>query len=137
MLRYMLDTNICIWVLKRRLPQVYKNFSKFSGKMCVSSITVEELQYGIERGAQSRRAEKQIAVDEFLSLLTVLDFDTRAALHSADIRNTLREQGCQIGAYDNLIAAHARSQGLIVATNNVREFERVPGLLIEDWLNVN
>lgn len=133
MLKYMLDTNICIAVLKGKQPLAHRKFNTHVGEMVVSSITVEELQYGIEKGDQRRRLDKQHQVDCLLSGLTVLDFDQPAADHSADIRNTLHK-GQQPGPFDNLIAGHARSRGLIVVTDNIREFQRVPGLSLENWI---
>ena len=133
MLKYMLDTNICIAVLKKKQPEVHRKFSMYAGEMAVSMITVEELQYGIEKGDQNRRLDKQFQVDCLLSGLKVLDFDESAAHHSADIRNRLHK-GQQIGPFDNLIAGHARSQGLIIVSDNLREFQGVPGLIVENWI---
>ncbi|WP_263079377.1 type II toxin-antitoxin system VapC family toxin [Endozoicomonas sp. Mp262] len=133
MLKYLLDTNICIAVLKKKQPSVHQKFIIHAGEMAVSMITIEELQYGIEKGEQSRRLDKQYQVDCLLSGLKILDFDEPAAHHSADIRNRLHK-GQQIGPFDNLIAGHARSKGLIIVTDNVREFQRVPGLIVENWI---
>lgn len=138
MLKYLLDTNICFAVLKKKQPSAHHKFIIHAGEMAVSMITVEELQYGIEKGEQSRRLDKQYQVDCFLSGLKTLDFDEPAAHHSADIRNRLHKgqqhKGQQIGPFDNLIAGHARSKGLIIVTDNVREFQRVPGLIVENWI---
>ena len=134
MLKYMLDTNICIAILKKKHPATHKKFSLNTGEMAVSTVTVEELQYGIEKGDQGRRLDKQHQVDCLLSGLAILDFDQPAANHSADIRNK-HHKGQQIGPFDNLISGHARSRGLIIVTDNVREFERVPGVVVENWIH--
>ena len=131
MLRYLLDTNIAIFILRNRPAELQARFVEARGQLAISSISVAELAYGAEKSERS--AENQRAVDEFLALLDVLDFDSAAASHSGQIRAALGMAGTPIGAYDVLIAGHARSRGLVVVTNNTREFERVPGLMIEDW----
>lgn len=99
--------------------------------MAVSTITVAELAYGVERS--SRPDQNRGAVEEFLALLEVMPLDASAAEHAGRIRAELAITGTPIGAYDALIAGQARSRGLVVVTNNTREFARVPGLLLEDW----
>ena len=131
MLRYLLDTNIAIFVLRSRPAALQARFVEARGQLAISSISVAELAYGGERSA--RPADNHRAVEEFLALLDVLDFDTAAASHSGQIRAALGAAGTPIGSYDVLVAGHARSRGLAVVTNNTREFERVPGLLIDDW----
>lgn len=131
MLAYLLDTDICIHALKKRNTALIEAFSAHDGRMAVSDVTLYELYYGAERYEDP---SKRIAVIEnFAARLEVLPFDTRAALHAGNIRATLEPQGLVIGAYDLMIAAVARSQGLVLVTGNVREFERVDGLRVERW----
>ena len=101
-------------------------------ELCVSAITVGELFFGVERSAQ--RIENRRAVEEFIGNLTVLPFTARAAAHFAQLRAELVSGGLVCGAYDMLIAGHARSEDLIVVTNNLREFRRIPGLMVENWV---
>ena len=131
MLRYLLDTNIAIFVLRSRESSLQDRFAGATGQLAMSSISVAELTYGAEKS--SRPAENQQAVEGFLTVLEVLPFDHGAAVHAGQIRAQLGVAGTPIGAYDLLIAGHARSRGLVVVTNNTREFERVPGLLVDDW----
>ena len=132
MLRFMLDTNICIYTLKNRPPSVRENFNRYSGALCISTVTQAELIYGAMKSAHP---ESNLAtIEQFAARLTVLDFDTNAAGHYGDIRSTLEKQGNIIGPYDLMIAGHARSLGLTLVTNNMREFERVDGLRVEDWV---
>ena len=131
MLRYLLDTNIAIFVLRNRSAQLQARFVEARGELAISSVSVAELAYGAEKS--ERPTENRRAVEEFLALLDVLDFDGAAASHSGQIRASLAAAGTPIGGYDVLIAGHARSRGLVVVTNNTREFERVSGLLVEDW----
>ena len=131
MLRYLLDTNIAIFVLRNRSAQLQARFVEARGELAISSVSVAELAYGAEKS--ERPTENRRAVEEFLALLDVLDFDSAAASHSGQIRASLAAAGTPIGGYDVLIAGHARSRGLVVVTNNTCEFERVSGLLIEDW----
>ncbi|MFC4253409.1 type II toxin-antitoxin system tRNA(fMet)-specific endonuclease VapC [Sinimarinibacterium flocculans] len=132
MLRYMLDTNLCIGVVRDKPTAARAAFKRHHAQMCISSITVMELLYGVERSAQPERNLEE--VEGFIARLEVLDYDTPAAAHTAQIRAELRKAGMQIGPYDQMIAGHARSRGLVVVTNNMREFQRVAGLRCEDWL---
>lgn len=132
MLRFMLDTNICIATIRHRPDSVRAAFLRHHGQMCISSVTVMELLYGVELSAQPQR--NLADVEGFIARLEVLDYDKAAAAHTAQIRAELRKAGAQIGPYDQMIAGHARSCGLVVATNNTREFQRVAGLRIEDWM---
>lgn len=132
MLRYMLDTNLCIRVLRDRPPGLRQRFNAEAASLCMSMATLMELLYGAERSA--RPAETRHAVENFAERLEVLPFDAHAAAHSADIRATLERRGMAIGPYDTMIAGHARSRGLIVVTGNLREFLRADGLRAEDWL---
>ena len=131
-MRYMLDTNICIYVIKKKPPQVIRNFLQHDpDTMCISSITYSELVYGV---VNSQAIEKnRAAVTLFLSPLTILPFDQPAAEEYGKIRTDLEKNGTPIGPMDLLIAAHAKSEGLILVTNNTREFFRVHDLKVEDW----
>lgn len=132
MLRYMLDTDICIFVLRNRPTEVGETFRRFEHELCISTITVGELFFGVERSA--RRLENRRAVEEFIGNLTVLPFTIRGAAHFAQLRAELTGAGVACGPYDMLIAGHARSEDLTVITNNVREFRRIPGLQVENWV---
>lgn len=133
MLKYMLDTNICIFTIKNKPEEVREAFNRHYGQLCLSSISLMELIYGAEKSAAP---EKNLRMIEGLAArLDVLDYDEEAATHSGQLRAELAKAGTPIGPYDQLIAGHARSQGLILVTNNRREFERVPGLRLEDWVN--
>lgn len=132
MVRYLLDTNIAIYVIKRRPPAVHEVFNAQHGRMAISAITLAELVHGAEK---SQFPARNLAViEDFCSRLTVLSYPTEAAYHYGAIRAVLERQGTPIGVNDLHIAAHARSCGLTVVTNNVSEFARVPGLLLENWL---
>lgn len=131
MLKYMLDTNICIFTIKNRPQQVREAFNRFHDQLCISSISLMELIYGAEKSANP---EKNLAVVEgFAARLEVLSYDELAANHTGQLRAELARNGTPIVPYDQLIAGHARSRGLIMVTNNRREFDRVPGLRVEDW----
>jgi len=128
----MLDTNICIYIVKNRPPEVRNIFNERAEHICLSSITVAELLYGAEK---SRRRDHNLAVVEnFAAHLDILPFDEQAAGHYGDIRADLERKGTPIGPYDLMIAGHARSEGQVLVTNNTREFDRVGGLRIENWL---
>ncbi|WP_130910414.1 tRNA(fMet)-specific endonuclease VapC [Pseudomonas sp. Sample_9] len=132
MIKYMLDTNICIVTIKNKPQIVRETFNRHSGQLCISAVTLMELIYGAEKSAAP---EKNLAIVEgFVARLDVLPFDNDAAAQAGMIRSELAKAGTPIGPYDQMIAGHARSLGLIVVTNNVREFERVSGLRIEDWV---
>ncbi|MGE6781778.1 type II toxin-antitoxin system tRNA(fMet)-specific endonuclease VapC [Ensifer adhaerens] len=131
MLKYMLDTNICIYTVKNRPQQVREAFNRHHGQLCISSISLMELIYGAERSAMPER--NLSVIEGFSARLEVLNYDQAAASHTGQLRAELARSGTPIGPYDQLIAGHARSQGLILVTNNRREFDRVPGLRVEDW----
>ena len=132
MLRYMLDTNICIYAIKDRPAFLRTKFNALSGQMAISSIVLSELIYGAENSAHH---EANLAVvDAFSARLDILPFDPKAASHAANIRAVLKRAGTPIGAYDVMIAGHARAEGLILVTNNQREFSRVDGLRLENWV---
>lgn len=131
MYKYMLDTNICIYTIKNRPSQVRDAFIRHQDQLCVSTVTAMELIFGAEKSAAP---EKNLAVIEaFLARLALLDYDLHAAEHTGQLRAELQKLGTPIGPYDQMIAGHARSLGLIVVTNNEREFERVSGLRMENW----
>lgn len=131
MLRYMLDTNLCIRVLRDRPQALRERFNAEATGLCVSSIIVYELLVGAEKSAKPVEVRQE--VERFLARLAVLQFDESAAAHAAEIRARLERRGSPIGPYDTLIAGHARSRGLIVITGNLEEFSRVDGLRSEDW----
>ena len=128
----MLDTNLCIRVLRDRPQSIRARFNAEADALCTSTIVLFELLYGVEKSA--RPAENRREVDRFAARLQVLPFDAEAAAHAGEIRATLERQGQPIGAYDVLVAGHARSRGLVVVTGNLGEFNRVAGLRSEDWL---
>lgn len=132
MLRYMLDTNLCIRLIRDRPSGLRPRFNAEADGLCISSVTLAELLYGAEKSA--RPAEHRAQVDRFVSNLQVLAFDDAAAGQSANIRADLERRGTPIGPYDLLMAGHARGLGLVVVTGNLREFQRVDGLRCEDWL---
>lgn len=133
MLRYMLDTNLCIRVLRDRPQSVRERFNTEADGLCISTIILTELLYGAEKS--DRPALNRTKVEQFAARLEVLSFGPEAAAHAADIRADLERKGTPIGGYDVLIAGHARSRGLIVVTGNLREFSRVEGLRCEDWFS--
>jgi tRNA(fMet)-specific endonuclease VapC len=133
MLKFMLDTNICIFTLKNKPQEVREAFNRHHGQLCISTITLMELIYGAEKSASP---ERNLSVIEGLSArLEVLNYDSHAAAHSGQLRAELARAGTPVGPYDQMIAGHARSLGLVLVSNNLREFQRVPGLRVEDWLN--
>ena len=132
MLQYMLDTNICIHVIKNYPEDLRERFNRLAEQLCVSSITLGELYYGVEKSA--RREQNLHAVESFSARLEVLPFSSKAALHYGQIRADLERAGTPCGAHDMLIGGHARSEGLVVVTNNLREFDRMPGLRAESWI---
>jgi tRNA(fMet)-specific endonuclease VapC len=132
MLKYLLGTNIVIYVIKRRPVEVLGLFNENAGRMAVSAITLAELIHGAEKS--TRVAQNLAVVDDFASRLEVLPYTSRASQHYGAIRAILERAGRPIGVNDLHIAAHARSEGLTLVTNNLAEFERVPGLLTENWV---
>jgi tRNA(fMet)-specific endonuclease VapC len=131
MLRFLLDTNLCIRVLRDRPPSLREKFNLEAESLAISTIVLTELLHG---AAKSMRPDvNRREVENFAARLEVLAFDDEAAYHAADIRATLERQGRTIGGYDILIAGHARSRALIVVTGNRGEFDRVAGLRCEDW----
>ncbi|MEY4440366.1 MAG: hypothetical protein RIQ36_1830 [Pseudomonadota bacterium] len=135
MLTYLLDTNIIIYVMKRRPLEVLSIFNANAGRMAISAITLAELYHGAEKSAKVH--QNLLAIEEISSLLDVLPYTGKAAQHYGSIRASLEHAGQPIGLNDLHIAAHARSEGLTLVTNNWGEFSRVPGLLVENWISTN
>lgn len=133
MLKFMLDTNIIIYVMKNRPKQVKDRFKLHSGQMCISSVTLGELVFGAEHSQQTDRNLADI--EEMTARIEVLPFEDKAAYHFGRIRSDLYRMGRPIGPYDMMIAGHARASAMILVTNNVKEFERVPGLQVENWVH--
>lgn len=131
-MKYMLDTNICIYMMKNNPKETIYNFTRHNcNDICISSITYSELKYGVEKS--KARNSNMYALMLFLSSISIVDYDYRASDEYGIIRSTLEKQGNTIGQLDLLIGAHAKANNLILVTNNVKEFSRIPGLKIEDW----
>ncbi|MEX1033595.1 MAG: PIN domain-containing protein [Cellvibrionaceae bacterium] len=129
---YMLDTNTCIFVMKKRSEQLRAKFKAIK-QLCISSITYGELCYGIENGEAALREERYNQLDMFTQKLLIDPWDEEAARHYGSSRAMLKKQGQVIGNNDLLIASHARSIDAVLVTNNIKEFSRVPDLTLEDW----
>jgi len=132
MLAYMLDTNICIHVVRDRPPELRARFNADADRLCISSVVLSELLYGAAKSAKPD-ANRRL-VEDFAARLDVRPFDDKAAAHAGEIRADLERQRMPIGGYDILIAGHARSRGIVVVTRNTREFRRVDGLRVVDWV---
>ncbi len=131
-MKYMLDTSICIYAIKHKPDTVIKKFlSHNPDELCISAITYAELMHGVEKSMAVER--NRVAMFLFLSPITILGFDGQAAEEYGRIKAELEKKGTPIGSIDTLIAGHAKSRGLILVTNNTREFSRVAGLTVEDW----
>ncbi len=132
MSQYMLDTDISSYIMKRSNEAVLRRLQAVAVQdVCISAITKSELLYGVE--VSPRAQQDQAALDEYLRYVQVFAYTDECALHYAQIRAALKRSGTPIGANDLFIAAHARSLGLILVTNNTREFGRVGGLQVENW----
>jgi tRNA(fMet)-specific endonuclease VapC len=132
-MKLMLDTNICIYIIKQQPATVLKRFLEYQiGDIGISSITLSELRYGVAKSTHQEKNTK--ALNEFITPLEVVSFDEEAAHIYGDIRAALEKSGTPIGAMDMLIAAHAVSLGIPLITNNTREFARIPTLNIVDWI---
>lgn len=130
----LLDTNICIYVIKRKPPEVLRRFTTYTvGELGISSITAAELWFGAAKS--ERPAQNQQALEQFLLPLTIAPFDDGAAQAYGQIRATLERKGTPIGTLDTLIAAHALSLSIPLVTNTVREYKRVPNLDVENWVD--
>jgi tRNA(fMet)-specific endonuclease VapC len=133
-MKFLLDTNICIYIIKQKPLEVLHKFNTYQvGDIGISSITVAELEFGVQKTQYS--AKNQQALAQFLLPLEIVNFDHAAATIYGDIRARLEKQGTPIGSLDTLIAAHALSLQVILITNNIREFSRVPNLKSENWVN--
>jgi len=128
----MLDTNIVIYVIKRKPKQALEIFNLHAGQMCISSITLAEMLHGAEKSEMPDQNLRRI--EDFTSRLQVLDYGNKAAAHYGDIRADLERKGTPIGVNDLHIAGHARSEGLVLVTNNLKEFERVDALRLDNWV---
>ena len=131
-MKYLIDTNTCIYIINKKPPSAVNRIrSKQPEDIAISTVTIAELEYGVHRS--QKIDQNRIALLEFLVPLTILDFDQGAAAVYGSIRSSLEARGTPIGPMDLLIAAQAMSQGLVLVTNNEREFSRVDGLGIENW----
>lgn len=132
-MKYLLDTNICIYIIKKKPEHVRKKFNSFPmGSIGISSITLSELEFGIHKSSMPDK--NRLALDEFILPLEILNFDSHASRFYGKIRYVLESKGKPIGSLDTLIAAHALSRKLTLITNNIKEFKRVPALKIENWV---
>ena len=132
MLKYMLDTDTCIYIINRHPPHIKRLFNGHSGKMCISAVTLGELLCGAEK---SKAVERNLEIVEGMAArLDVLPFGDHEAKQFAQVKAELELSGHPIGPYDMMIAGHARSAGLILITNNTSEFNRVEGLRLENWV---
>lgn len=129
---YMLDTNICIYVMKQKPFKVLQRFqAEVDHGLCISAITLAELEYGVAHSSNPKQNEQSLL--RFLLPLTVVPFGESAAIEYGKIRDYLQKQGTLIGSLDTLIAGHAKAEYATLITNNTREFERVPDLKVENW----
>ena len=132
MKRYMLDTNMVIYAIKNKPSKVLEKIQQYEHEdIYISTITLAELEYGVSHS--SKPEQNHMALMLFLSNINVVPYDDNAAIEYGPIRETLQAKGIPIGPYDMLIAAHAKSLGFVLVTHNVKEFERIPDLEIEDW----
>lgn len=132
MITRLLDTCMCIFLIRAKLPAIRERFSRFGvGELAISSITESELRHGAEKSMDPAKNHRQL--DLFLLSLPVLPYGGDCARHYGEIRRHLEVAGTPIGSMEMLIAAHGRAAGLIMVTHNTREFDRVPGLIVEDW----
>lgn len=133
-MKYMLDTNICIYLIKKQPANVLQKFKRQKvGSICISSVTFAELMYGVEKSQHLQK--NKAALEEFTLPLDIISFDDKSARHYGHIRAYLEKKGTPIGALDLMIAAHAQCMNITLVTNNVKEFSRVPKLKIEDWVH--
>jgi tRNA(fMet)-specific endonuclease VapC len=133
-MKYLLDTNMCIYIIKKHPENVLKKFTTLDiGDISISSITLAELMYGVYKSLHQHK--NKTALEEFISPLEIMPFDDDAATHYGEIRACLEKKGTPIGSLDMMIAAHAQCLNLILVTNNKKEFSRVPHLKIEDWVH--
>jgi len=132
MLQYMLDTDVCIYVIKNYPAELRERFNRLAEQLCISSVTLGELHYGAEKSA--RRLENLQAIEHFAARLEVLAFGLKAAAHYGQIRAELERAGTPYGPHQMQFGEYARHETVIVVTNNIREFDRMPGLRTEHWI---
>ena len=131
-MRYMLDTNICIYVIKHKPEKVFRKLEKIDPRdVCISAVTYSELVYGVEKSSEAER--NRVALSILLSNIEIVSFDMEAANAYGKVRADLESKGTPIGPLDTMIAGHALSRGYTLVTNNIREFARVSDLKIENW----
>ena len=131
-MRYMLDTNICIYLIKKKPIRVLEKLRNFEiSDVCISSISLSELEYGVSKS--EHKEKNRDALNNFLAPLDIIPYDDKSAFHYGEIRAYLEKKGRPIGAMDMLIAAHAISIPVTLVTNNLREFKRIPDLRVENW----
>ncbi len=131
---FMLDTDTCIFLMRGESPALAAKVQSVPlQQQVMSAVTFAELTYGVQASAAAKRKQNQSVLDSLVLHLAVLDWPQDAAKHYAEIRTDLKKRGAQLGAADLMIAAHARAMGAIVVTNNVKDFERVKGLEVENW----
>jgi len=132
--KYMLDTDTCILIMRKSEPALLMRIESVPlEQQCISVVTMAELLYGVQ--LSSKKKANQAAVDLFAQHVEILEWNTEAAKHYAEIRADLKKKGQQLGSNDLMIAAHARSTGAVIVTNNVTDFSRVKGLMVENWMN--
>ena len=133
-MKFLLDTNICIYIIKQKPPEVLEIFNTYQvGDIGVSSITVAELEFGVQKSQFSEK--NQQALTQFFLPLKIVDFDRTAAITYGNVRTVIEKRGTPIGSLDTLIAAHALSLQVTLITNNVKEFSRVPNLQLDNWVD--
>jgi len=131
---FLLDTNMCIFIIKKRYEKAMEQLKKNRKEgLYVSSITLAELEFGIENANHGYKPRNRIALIEFLSIFEIKNFDENASKEYGILKKDLKDRNCLIGPLDMLIGAHAKSLNMILVSNNVREFERIRDLKIEDW----
>lgn len=132
-MKYMLDTNICIYIIKQKPEKVFERFKRLSvGQIAISSITFSELYFGVQKS--QKQSQNEAALQQFTLPLEILPYPEEASKVYGEIRSLLERKGTPIGPLDTLIAAHARYLGLTLVTNNLPEFSRVPKLRVENWV---
>ena len=132
-MKYMLDTNICIYIIKKKPLEVINRLMKMRvSDVCISSITLSELEYGVEKS--ERRDQNKVALAEFIAPIEVCSYDHHVATYYGKIRSHLEKKGQLLGSLDMLIAAHALALQMVLVTNNVREFKRISDLKVENWV---
>ena len=133
-MKFMIDTNTCIYIIKRKPMEVIDRFRQLQiSQVSISSITLSEIEYGVIKS--SKPAQNYLALAQFLAPMEILPYGDEAAQHYGKLRVYLEKQGTPIGSLDMLIAAHALSTNCVLVTNNIKEFQRVPNLKINNWVN--